>query len=87
MKIAFFEVEPWEKGLLEAALKGHELSFFEHALTPATAKDAAETARDAAKDVVPTAHSEANGGAHSDADDADGEAHDAHGEARGEEQP
>ena len=32
MKIAFFEVKPWEKKYLEKQLKGHSLKFFEEEL-------------------------------------------------------
>jgi len=33
MKIAFFEIEPWEKAYLEKKLSGHEVLFFEEPLT------------------------------------------------------
>lgn len=36
MKIAFFEIEEWEKPYLENKLSGHELIFSEHALTHET---------------------------------------------------
>ena len=31
MKIAFFEIQPWEKERLEGVFGDHELVFFEHA--------------------------------------------------------
>ncbi|HTK05439.1 MAG TPA: NAD(P)-dependent oxidoreductase [Candidatus Eisenbacteria bacterium] len=42
MKIAVFEIEAWEKDYLKGALAQHELSFFEHPLDAATAKEAAD---------------------------------------------
>ncbi|HTM68079.1 MAG TPA: hydroxyacid dehydrogenase [Candidatus Binatia bacterium] len=42
MRIAFFEIEEWERKLLETSLAGHQLSFHEKPLTPATAKEAAD---------------------------------------------
>ena len=36
MKIAFFEIEEWEKPYLEEKLQGHELSFNEHPLSDET---------------------------------------------------
>ena len=43
VKIAFFEIEEWEKDYLTQKLQGHELTFSEHPLTQETlelAKDA-----------------------------------------------
>jgi D-lactate dehydrogenase len=42
MKIAFFEVEGWEKKYLESKLAGHELKFFTTHLTKDNAKDVAD---------------------------------------------
>ena len=41
MRIAFFEIENWEKDFLAERLKGHDLSFHEETLTPETASMAA----------------------------------------------
>ena len=36
VKIAFFEIEEWEKDYLTQKLQGHELTFSEHPLTQET---------------------------------------------------
>ena len=42
MKIAFFEIEEWERGFLQERLKGHELSFHKEPLTADNAGAAAD---------------------------------------------
>ena len=43
LKIAFFEIEPWEKDYLKSRLKGSDSSFFEGRLTPENLKKASRT--------------------------------------------
>jgi D-lactate dehydrogenase len=42
MRIAFFEIEAWEKDFLAGALAGHDLAFFDHPLDAGSAHEAAE---------------------------------------------
>lgn len=42
MRIAFFEIEPWERTALENSLRGHELTFFPETLTAESAAKAGD---------------------------------------------